>query len=62
MKRKFNLFLIVDPGRYLEHMNGQGIIHCLQKYGYVLTFFQFIQVFNYCLIVFFLFSISRQVK
>lgn len=30
--------------RYLEYMSGQGIIHCLQKYGYVLTLSHFIQV------------------
>ena len=33
-----------DGHRYLEHMNGLGIIHSHQKCGYVLTFFQFIQV------------------
>ncbi|XP_040957650.1 uncharacterized protein [Gossypium hirsutum] len=38
-----NVLSIFDPDRCLEHMNGQGIIHCLQKYGYVLTFFLFIQ-------------------
>ncbi|XP_052477611.1 uncharacterized protein LOC105775351 [Gossypium raimondii] len=38
-----NLLSIFDPDRCLEHMNGQGIIHYLQKYGYVLTFFLFIQ-------------------
>ena len=33
-----------DGHRYLEHMNGLEIIHSHQKCGYVLTFFQFIQV------------------
>ncbi|PPD73714.1 hypothetical protein GOBAR_DD29360 [Gossypium barbadense] len=43
-----NVLLIFDPDRCLEHMNGQGIIHCLQKYGYVLTFFLFIQELALC--------------
>ena len=33
-----------DGHRYSEHMNGLGIIHSHRKCGYVLTFFQFIQV------------------
>ena len=38
--------------RYLEHMNGLGIIHSHQKCGYVLTFFQFIQVsLSHCVCV-----------
>ena len=44
MKISTDLWLIFSGFRYLEGMNGLGIIHCRQKYGSSLTFFLVIQV------------------
>ena len=44
LKISIDLWLIFSGFRYLEGMNGLGIIHCRQKYGSSLTFFLVIQV------------------
>jgi hypothetical protein len=47
LKLLANFWLIFTCFRYLEYMNGLGIIHCRQKYGFALTLSHVIQVCDF---------------